>query len=396
MNIMALTLWPLLLPFAAFSGWIARDKRKGNQQKPKLHNISQQYLRGLNFLLNEQPDAAVDIFIKLLEVDSNTVETHLALGSLFRRRGEVDRAIRIHQNLIARPQLEPEQRFHALLALGRDYMRAGVLDRAERVFQQIVDKGTPEQSATSLKYLLEIYEQEKSWLTAIEAAQQLQRLSPGPIHQIIAHHYCELANQHLQTKQFETAKKYLKQALSQDKNSVRATLLQAQISQQLGQSKEAIEAYMHVAEQNPDYISEIVEPLMQCHQQQNTTQQGIVYLQQLLQHYPRLSIILVLADHIKQSQNQDAATDFITTQLQRAPSLRGLHQLIRWDLVNAGSNNQATFQVLNDLSQKLLSNKPNYQCAACGFAGKTLHWHCPACKQWNTTKPIHGSLESDK
>lgn len=395
MNIMAMTLWPLLLPFAAFSGWIARDKRKLNQQKPKIHNISQQYLRGLNFLLNEQPDAAVDIFIKLLEVDSNTVETHLALGSLFRRRGEVDRAIRIHQNLIARPQLEPEQRYHALLALGRDYMRAGVLDRAERVFQQIVDKGTPEQSATSLRYLLEIYEQEKSWLAAIEAAQRLQRLNPEPIHYIIAHHYCELANQHLQTKQFESAKKFLKQALSQDKNSVRATLLQAQISQQLGQSKAAIKAYMRVAEQNPDYISEIIEPLMQCHQQQNTIHEGIIYLQQLLQRYPRIAIILVLADHVKQTQSQDAATDFITTQLQRAPSLRGLHQLISWDLANANGNNQTTFQVLNDLSQKLLSNKPSYQCSACGFAGKTLHWHCPGCKQWNTIKPLHG-LEGDK
>ena len=136
-----INLWPLLLPAAAFSGWwIARRNDASKHHQPN-RPLSHEYVVGLNYLLNEQPDKAVDVFIKLLEVDSDTVETHLALGSLFRRRGEVDRAIRIHQNLIARPQLSTIQRKEALMALGQDYMSAGVFDRAERIFLEVLELG---------------------------------------------------------------------------------------------------------------------------------------------------------------------------------------------------------------------------------------------------------------
>ncbi len=394
MDSVALSVWPLLLPVAALSGWWARGRGKRAKSRRQQHTLSQQYLHGLNLLLNEQPDAAVDTFIKLLEVDSHTVETHLALGHLFRRRGEVDRAIRIHQNLIARPQLPTEQRLQALLALGQDYLTAGVLDRAERVLQQVVDTGDNQQAASSLELLLTIYQQEKSWQAAINTAQRLQRLSGKSWQHTIAHYYCELATQRLQADLTDQANKYLKQALSQDRNSVRASLLQAKLAQQQGQLKTAIKTYKRVAEQDPDFISEIIEPLMQCYINQGKAEQGITYLQQLQQRYPHSSIALTLAAHIKQTQGLPAATDFITQQLQHMPSIRGLHQLISWDLLSAHGKIQDKFQTLKDLSQRLLANKPNYQCTTCGFAGKTLHWHCPGCKQWNTVKPLQG-LESD-
>lgn len=391
MDTVALSTWPLLLPVVALSAWWIRERGQRTGRIKRQHGLSQQYLRGLNLLLNEQPDAAVDTFIKLLEVDSNTVETHLALGHLFRRRGEVDRAIRIHQNLIARPQLPTELRLQALLALGQDYLAAGVLDRAERVLQQVVETGNKQQTTTSLELLLTIYQQEKSWQAAIRTAKQIQRVNGKSLQQTIAHHYCELATQRLQTELIDQAKKYIKHALVHDHNSVRATLLQAQVATQQGQLKVAIKAYRRVADQDPQFISEIVKPLMQCHINLGSTLQGISYLQQLLQQHPRIAIALTLAEHIKQTQGLVAASEFITQQLQRMPSIQGLHQLISWDLASTEDDCQSKFQILKDLSQQLLANKPLYQCHHCGFSGKILHWYCPGCKQWNTVKPISDS-----
>ncbi len=201
---MMLDLLLLLLPIAAVSGWYGGYKHKSSAaQKPNF--LPRDYFIGLKYLIDEQPDKAVDIFIKMLEVNSDTVETHLALGGLFRRRGEVNRAIRIHQNLIARPQLVKGQRVQALSELAQDYMRAGVLDRAENLFLELLelDKG----NEANFRYLLHIYEQQKDWEQAITIARKLHNMQPA-----IAHYYCELGDH--------------KKALLMDKNCVRATLLQ--------------------------------------------------------------------------------------------------------------------------------------------------------------------------
>jgi len=166
-------LWPLLLPAAAWSGWWVANRSNSNKSHNVANKLSREYVVGLNYLLNEQSDKAVDIFIKLLEVDSDTVETHLALGSLFRRRGEVDRAIRIHQNLIARPQLSILQRKESLMALGQDYMSAGVFDRAERIFLEVVELGGSKETS-SLHGLLAIYQQEKAWEKALDVIKKLE------------------------------------------------------------------------------------------------------------------------------------------------------------------------------------------------------------------------------
>ena len=181
-----MVLWPFLLPFAAYSGWFMAMRQERAQQRTQVHRLSREYVVGLNYLLNEQPDKAVDIFIKLLDVDSDTVETHLALGSLFRRRGEVDRAIRIHQNLIARPQLSQAERREALLALAQDYMGAGMFDRAERIFLEVVDMcGGAE--VVSLKGLLAIYQQEKAWEQALDVIKKLEMSTGESLHSKTAH-----------------------------------------------------------------------------------------------------------------------------------------------------------------------------------------------------------------
>ncbi|MBS0358835.1 MAG: lipopolysaccharide assembly protein LapB [Proteobacteria bacterium] len=384
-----LTLWPLLLPVAAWSGWYFARSKKTNSPHSSSSQLSRDYFVGLNYLLNEQEDKAVDVFIKLLEVDGDTVETHLALGSLFRRRGEVHRAIRIHQNLIARPQLSSMQRVTALVELGRDYLSAGVYDRAERIFREVISMQT-EQTQIALRYLLDIYQREKSWEEAIEVSQKLASTTGETMHKVIAHHHCELAEEVFEKDQDEIAKKHLKRALSIDPHSVRASLLKARWEVRKKDYKTAIKTYQAVKAQDPDFISETIKPLAECYRFLNAENNYIQYLEETLDKYPRISIAMVMAEFLMRTQGMDAANDFIADHLQKSPSLRGLNELVTGHLLTAEGHTKSKFLVLQEVTKKLLKNKPNYRCGSCGFSGKKLHWQCPGCKQWSTTKPIYG------
>ncbi len=281
----------LLLPVAAASGWYAAA-RKYAKVKSSKNNLPKNYLVGLNFLLNEQPDRALDLFIEMLEVDSDTVETHLALGSLFRRRGEVDRAIRIHQNLIARPNLNKQQRIHALLALGQDYMRAGVLDRAERIFHEVVDSG--EETLPSLRHLLDIYQQEKAWKKAINVASQLKVKNGDNMNINVAHYYCELAMNARGKNDIEEAKKFLRKALVINKDCVRASLIHGEIEINQSRYKAAMKFYKQVETQDADYITEAISPLCLCYEKLGRKEELLLYLKQCLHKYPRITLVLML------------------------------------------------------------------------------------------------------
>lgn len=385
--------WPILLPVAAYSGWwIAR--RNDAAKQPELNNqLSREYVMGLNYLLNEQPDKAVDIFIKLLEVDSETVETHLALGSLFRRRGEVDRAIRIHQNLIARPQLSVYQRKEALMALAQDYMSAGVFDRAERIFIEVVELGgTPD--ANSLRGLLAIYQQEKAWEKALDTLKKLELSTGHSMNAQAAHYYCEMGHQAIKQGAQDKAYAVIKQALVVDKQSVRASLMLAEFEMLHGRYKPAIRALKRVPAQDPEFLTEIIKPILTASAELNTMDECISYLENFLTEHPRASIIFAIGDFVRDEKSLDVAIDFISVQLSRYPSIRGLNQLIQWHLESAHGLVRDKLHMLYSITSKFLEDKPIYRCGHCGFSGKHLHWLCPSCKQWGRTKPIHG-LEGD-
>jgi len=386
-------LWPLLLPAAAWSGFWVASRNLATSDKPTKHEFSREYVVGLNFLLNEQPDKAVDVFIKLLEVDSDTVETHLALGSLFRRRGEVDRAIRIHQNLIARPQLSFTQRKEALMALGQDYMSAGVFDRAERIFAEVVELGG-HREVTSLQGLLAIYQQEKAWEKALEIIQKLELSTGNSFHSEVAHYHCEIATLALKNNAYDKAHHAIKQALAVDKQSVRASLMLANLEIKNGRLKQAINTLKNVPEQDPEFLTEIIEPLVHCHRELDAMDECVDYLEQTLADNPRASVIFVVGDYLRQEKSIDIAIDFVSSQLSRHPSIRGLNRLIYWHLETAHGKVRDKLQMLYNITSKFLENKPIYRCGHCGFGGKLLHWHCPSCKQWSRMKPIHG-LEGD-
>ena len=381
----------LMLPVAAFSGWcisrISQQKEDDDEpaQKP---TVPRDYFVGLNYLLNEQPDKAVDVFVKMLEVDSETVETHLALGSLFRRRGEVERATRIHQNLIARPNLSRQMRIQSLLELGQDYLAAGVFDRAERIFKEVVASG--EYLGTSLQHLLDIYQQEKNWSDAIDIAQRIEAATGIKMAVAISHYHCELATLQIKQSQYDLAYRHLRKALSTDKSCARASILLGDLDRQNQRYKVAIRYFKQVVNQDSEYLTEILLPLELCYVALNNKEEFLSYLYKLLEQYPRVSIILLLAERIAVNEGSKKAAEFVTQQMRLHPSIQGLNQLIQLHLQDVKQNSMAVLTVLQDISEKLLENKPIYQCGLCGFSANTLLWLCPGCRSWSTIKPIHG------
>lgn len=382
----------LFLPAAAVSGWIAgycHQKKSVDEDNKQL--IPRDYFIGLNYLINEQPDKAVDVFIKMLEVNSDTVETHLALGNLFRRRGEVDRAIRVHQNLIARPQLEKHQRVQALSELAQDYLRAGVLDRAERLFLELIS--TKQESPAIYGHLLNIYQQQKDWKQAIAIAKKIEGNS-AHMQTAIAYFYCELAELARAKNDYEKTNHYLADALAKDKNCVRASKIEGKMLLDLQDYKKAIKAFKRVREQDPDFISEVVAPLAECYNKLNLEADFIQYVQDCLIEHPRISLVLALAEYVRKWHGDAAAIEFISEKFHLCLSLRGVERLVELYLNNVDQNTKSKLSLLHEFITKLLENKPIYRCVHCGFSGKQLHWLCPSCKRWGCVKPIHG-LEGD-
>jgi len=379
-------LW-LLLPVAAASGWFAA-RRSRARAPARTAGLSSDYFKGLNYLLNEQPDKAIEVFVRMVEVDGETVETHLALGNLFRRRGEVDRAIRIHQNLIARPTLSREQRTQALLELGEDYMKAGLFDRAENLFLELIELNAHTERA--LRHLLDIYQQEQDWEQAIAMARRLQELTGTRMHDVIAQYYCEMADRALKERDTSQAQQHIKRALSFDRDCVRASMLQGELELQHGDCKAAVRAYRRVVDQDIEYISEIIAPLRRCYLDMGNRPAFMAFLREIVQRCDAISPMLALVAEVRDQEGEDRAGDLMVEHLRRRPSVRGLNWLIEQNLAHSTGEARDDMRILHDLTTQLLQDKAVYACHQCGFTGKQLHWQCPSCKSWNTIKPIQG------
>jgi len=376
----------LLLPVAAASGWYAARRSLRSHQQHQPQEISPVYFKGLNYLLNEQPDKAIDLFIKMLEVDSDTVETHLALGSLFRRRGEVDRAIRIHQNLIARPNLSREQRAQALLELGQDYMRAGLFDRAENLFLELTEMRILNEQAYI--NLLEIYQQEKEWQRCLDVAEQINMARHPSLSNTIAHFYCELAEDQLRRQNISAAENYLKRAQHVRRTHVRAILLQGEIEQARGDFKGVIKLLRRVEEQDPTYLSEVLPAIVACYRKLGQLQDLYTYLRDLYDRHQSTEVMLYLADLIVEKEGEAVAVETLLKHLAHHPDLKGLERLVRLNLNRGSESPRETLDILLQSVTKLLEGQSAYLCEQCGFAAKKLHWHCPSCKTWGSIKPV--------
>ncbi len=380
----------LLLPVAAASGWwLARHD--GAARSRRAPGSAPAFFRGLNYLLDEQPDKAIDVFLELAEVDGETAETHLALGSLFRRRGEVDRAIRLHQNLIARQSLSAEQRGYALFELGQDYMRAGLLDRAELLFQELVDLGLHRERA--LRGLLDIFQQERDWGKCLEVAERLKPFGERPMIKEIAQYHCELAEESRRRGDLTGARRHLARAQIADPGGVRATLLQGQMALAEGDARTAAALFMRVADQGARYVPEVLPALLEALAALGRTDQ-LEVLESLALRHPSPPLMLSLSDAVLAERGLDAALETLTRYLAGHVDLAALERLLDLQSRVADgegerpSRDRARERVVHDAVRYLLARQSAYQCDHCGFSARALHWQCPSCKRWGTVQPV--------
>lgn len=377
-----------LVPAAFVLGWWASRQIGARRSGAEVSELSSDYFRGLNYLLNEEQDKAIEVFLKLAEYNRDTVETHLALGNLFRRRGEVDRAIRLHQHLVSRPGLTDAMKTVALLELGEDYMRAGLLDRAEALFSDLVAMDAHAPSA--LRHLIAIYQHERDWHKAIEHARRLEVMTGEDEAPMIAQFYCELADRSRQHGARAEARDYLRQAFECQPGCVRAFMLTGRLLSEDGQHAEAVTAYEAAIKADIAFTPDILPPLLNSYARSQQMERAEGFLRDMLGRYHGVSPVLALTHLYRQRDGERAAIDFLTAQLRQRPSVRGLMALIDATMDKIEGEARENFLILRDLTRKLLEGQAMYRCSRCGFGAKAHHWQCPSCKSWSTIRPIHG------
>ncbi len=378
----------LLVPAAFASGWFSARRLAVRRSGMRVSELSSDYFRGLNYLLNEEQDKAIEVFLKLAEYNRDTVETHLALGNLFRRRGEVDRAIRLHQHLVSRPGLTEAMKTVALLELGEDYMRAGLLDRAEALFCDLVAMDAHAPSA--LRHLVAIYQHERDWHKAIAHARRLETMTGENDCAVIAQFYCELAERARQHGARAEARGYLRQAFECQGDCVRAFMLTGRLHAEAGEHAEAVEAYEAAVNADPAFVPDILPPLLESYARGQQTGRAEHFLQDLVARYHGVSPVLALTRLYRERDGERVAIEYLTSQLRLRPSVRGLMALIDATMDKIEGEVRENFLILRDLTRKLLEGQAMYRCSRCGFGAKAHHWQCPSCKSWSTIRPIHG------
>ena len=381
---MEFELWMLLVfPLFFGMGWLAA-RIDIKQLLSESSALPRSYFQGLNFLLNEQQDKAIEAFIEVVKVDPQTIELHFALGSLFRRRGEVDRAIRMHLNLVERADLEQDKKQQAIFELAQDYLKAGILDRAESLFHEL--QTTPYAKA-ALDFLLELYQKEKDWLKAIDVTQKLAAISGLPHGKEAAFFYCELAAAEMENKQMDSARSHLRRSLEVDGQAVRATMMLGDMENAAQNYNEAITIWQRIEQQKPQYLPLVAERLLAAYRQTGRADAGISLLQNYLTHHPSLDLMNVLFGAILQRDGAEAAYKLVRDELQRNPTLLGLDKLLEARLLEVSSANRADVEMVKNLVHQRTRTLAMYRCASCGFKARQFYWHCPACHGWETYSP---------
>lgn len=379
----------LLLPVAAAYGWYMGRRSAQQNKQQEASRLSRDYVAGVNFLLSNQQDKAVDLFLEMLKEDTGTIEAHLTLGNLFRSRGEVDRAIRIHQSLMESASLTWDQRLLAVQQLGRDYMTAGMYDRAEDMFSQLVDE--TDFRVGALQQLLQIYQATSEWQKAIDTAERLVKLGKDQQRLEIAHFYCELALQMMGSDDMNRAMALLKKGAAADRNSARISIMSGRIYIAKGEYAKAIESLERVIEQDRELVSETLEMLQVCYQQLNKPAEWAEFLRRCVEENAGAEAELMLAKIIEQEEGAENAQLYVTRQLQRHPTMHVFHRLMDYHLQEAEEGRaKESLMVLRDMVGEQVRTKPRYRCQKCGFTAFTLYWHCPSCRAWSSIKPIRG------
>jgi lipopolysaccharide biosynthesis regulator YciM len=381
---MEFEIWMLLgIPVFFGLGWLAA-RVDINQLVSESRSLPRGYFKGLNFLLNEQPDKAIDAFIEIVKLDPETADMHFALGNLFRRRGETERAIRVHQNLLSRPDLPTEQKVHAQYELGMDYLKAGLLDRAEETFNELVDT---QYAVQARRALLEIFQREKEWRRAITAAEGLQESGAGARQKEIAQFYCELAQDALVHMEPEDAKLLLEKALHAERKSVRATMLMGDAEIAQGDVEGALKTWRRVEQQSVPHVALVAGRLMDGYRRVGRPQEGVNLLRSYLAEASSVDLLEVVFKAVIEQGGVAAAKELVVEELRRNPTLMGLDKLLEARMMDAPVEIWEELSMVKNLVHGYTQKVARYQCSHCGFKARQFYWQCPGCSRWETYPP---------
>ncbi len=368
--------WLIALPLFFTLGWIAA-RIDIKQLLSETTSLPAAYFKGLNFLITDQHDKAIEAFTEAVQANSESLELHFALGSLFRRSGEVDRAINLHLSLLDRKELPALQREAIKAELAQDYLKAGLFDRAEELFSGL-DQSRYQQPA--LRALLEIYVREREWHRAVKVATELERISGIPFRKEIAQYYCEMAVKSILDQDLHTARHELEMALDANKNCVRANIMLGEMEANNKAHKVAIGFWKRIEFQNPAFLGIVAHKLLNSYREIGELEEGVNLLKQYAQTYKLPSLMAVVFEITLAEEGADSAAKMAIDELERKPSLQTLDQLLK------ARGLQATPNTDNGLMQQTvryaIGNRSAYCCEQCGFKARNFHWQCPACNAW--------------
>lgn len=374
--------WLLALPLFFSLGWLAA-RVDLKQLLAESTALPAAYFKGLNFLITNQQDKAIEAFTEAVQANTESLELHFALGSLFRKRGEVDRAIHLHLHLLEKKQLEPQQKLAVTAELAQDYLKAGLFDRAEELFESLDDDRYRQ---PALRALLEIYVREREWERAIKAATELERISGVPFRVEVANYYCEMAVKSKLANDTHTARFELDQALNANKSCVRANVLLGDLEAEANNHKAAISVWKRIEFQKPEYLGLIAPKLLTSFRALNQIEEGLTLLQTYLQTYQLNSLLNVLYEATLAEQGAENAAKLARNELIKMPSLNSLDLLLQARTIletNQPQNgNLQDTQLMQQAVRHAIGNKTAYHCEQCGFKAKYHHWQCPACNAW--------------
>ena len=389
------TWWLFALPIVFALGWVgSRWDMRLEKRENEIDRLAQQKstFKGLNLLLNEEPDKAIDALVQIAQLDPETTELHFALGSLFRRRGETERAIRVHQHLANRDDLSSRHRDHAAYELGRDFLRAGLLDRAETSLNRVTPQskfGIPAKES-----LLEMYQVEKDWAKAIVASQELEALQNKGLEKEIAHFHCELADEALRRKDLTAAAKHIALAMQTSPNHPRAMILQGDCLVAQNQLTQAIEVWSLIAKNHPAYLHLMANRWISVHQVLGKVEEGLQVLVDTLETQAGGELLDITFKHVMALRGVPQAETLMTEVMRHTPSLSAmaLRAQARLTMAEVAQDTKAAqeFKASLDLLRQRTNTLARYTCGNCGFRAKRFYWQCPGCNHWEAYSPRRG------
>ncbi len=379
-----------LLFIAAALGYVFAKFGDTDDEDVSAEKLNADYMKGLNYVLNEESDRAVEVFTRMAELDDEALETHFALGSLFRKRGEVDRAIRVHQNLIARPTLSRAQKAQAEAALAEDFLSAGLFDRAESMFLTLCD--SPQFRLRALERLRRIYEVTRDWERAVEISREYDKLKAknsgaGEPTAHVAHYYCEMAEEAWRQKDTRKAQAMLKQAESVKRPTVRTTLVRADFLDDAGEPGAAIPLYRQVIEAAPDLLVEVLPRLAASHRAAGTPDELNGYLHTLIERDEGSAAAIAMSVVRDQTIENPEALNALQRFLGNDPTLSRLVDVDRIERADEAERRSIIHEIRHAL-RDIVTVRPAYFCRECGYACLVMQWQCPGCHAWESIRPV--------